>query len=561
MAHIFISYSRKNSDFVRKLNNELQRLNRHTWVDWEDIPRGEPWLNQIYQGIEQAHSLVCIISPPFLMSEICNEEITYAFKNNKRILPLILEQPSDSIFEEVNKKWEQENWGEKARENWDALSALNWLFFTNNTQFDEELAHLLSALDTDQPYVDAHTRYQVLALEWDRRGRLPSLALFGEEIDRAEEWLASAIDKNPQPSQLHSQFIQESRKKETERQERAAAQAKRTRRFRQAATLLLVTAILASIATGVSVRTTQQANQLRRNIEFEATVFALEKEQAELLLIRFGSVLTPVETLSDDNIIATATAESESTSFPTQIKEDQDTNMVFVPNGCFLMGSVTDGAIPVHKVCIEEPFWLDRYEVSRIAYRECSDCEVADNNRFSSRDTQPINGVSWWDALTYCSWRGARLPTEAEWEYAARGPSSRAYPWGDTFIRNYAVHISNAENETQDIGKRPIESASWVGAFDLSGNVAEWVSTAYASVNEEDPTLYENFFVYPYESDERESVNVSNVIRIVRGGSFNNEEATIRPANRQWLHPEIRNELIGFRCAKSDTEDAPKAVG
>ena len=561
MAHIFISYSRKNSDFVRKLNNDLQRSGRDTWVDWEDIPRGEPWLNQIYQGIEQAHTLLCIISRHSLMSEICNEEFTYAFKHNKRVLPLILEQVSGDVFKEVEEKWLQEGWGPKARDNWDSIGALNWLFYTDPAQYDKEFNLLLQVLDTDQQYVETHTRYQVLALEWDRQGMAPSLALFGDEIDRAEAWLDSAQDKNPQPSPLHHQYIQISREKETERQERAAAQEKRTRRFRQASFLLLFMAIVAGIATAVSFTTAQQANQLRRDTEYDATVFALEKVQAEALLLRFGRVLTPDGILSDENIIATATAFSNPTAFPMQVKDESDSEMVLVPAGCFLMGSFTDGAIPVHQYCFEDPFWLDRYEVSRADYVGCSDCEKVDTNGFSQRDTQPISGVSWWDALTYCSSRGARLPTEAEWEYAARGPSSLAYPWGDTFVEEYAVYIANANNETQDIGERPLESASWVGAFDLSGNVAEWVSTAHAIVDADDPTVYKSFFDYPYVRDERESINRNDVTRVVRGGSSNNEEAIIRPANRQWLHPEIRNELIGFRCAKSDSDDTSQAAG
>jgi formylglycine-generating enzyme required for sulfatase activity len=571
VTQVFISYSRRDGDFVRKLNNALQRLGRETWVDWQNIPRGERWLNQIYLGIEHANAIVCVISRHSLMSEICNEEFHYAFSRNKRVLPLILEAIEDGVFNTVAGRWLNAPWEQQARNNWEAIQALNWIFFIEDHSFEAELAALIDAIDTDREYVDAHTRYQVLALEWDRQGQSPSLLLHGEAIAVAEGWLESGTSKEPQPHRIHHEYITASRTAESERQARAAAQERRTRRFRQAAIFLLFTVVLAAAATFIAVRSAQlaearreEADQFRQVVEEEATVFALERQEAERLLLRFGSVPTSLANLSDEAIIATATAVSAPTDLPEQVTVNNGTEMVYVTAGCFLMGSVVDGATPVHQTCIEEPYWIDRYEVTRAQYHDCPDCEPIEPNSYSSKETQPINAVSWWDAQIYCSWRGARLPSEAEWEYAARGPSSLAFPWGDQFNPDHAIYIENANNETGEVGARPAASASWIGAYDMSGNVAEWVRTAYAVVDPEERTRYVSFFTYPYDaSDGREDIDQVNVLRVVRGGSFNSEESIIRPANRQWLDPEATgNPLIGFRCARSDAEDsAPTAVG
>ncbi|MEZ4631151.1 MAG: SUMF1/EgtB/PvdO family nonheme iron enzyme [Deinococcales bacterium] len=203
------------------------------------------------------------------------------------------------------------------------------------------------------------------------------------------------------------------------------------------------------------------------------------------------------------------------------VGEFDGVRMVLVPVGAYLMGSedidmrLCEGGCskswyenekPQHLQEIKEPYWLDQTEVTREAYQRCisaGKCTATPANEYSTDDEHPINQVTWIEAKAYCEWRGSRLPTEVEWEYAARGPDGLRFPWGN----DYEVHKVNGRDagyKIKAVGSYP-EGASWVGALDMSGNVWEWVSSQYKA--------------YPYlASDGREQEAGSNV-RVMRGGS------------------------------------------
>ncbi|MBC7813697.1 MAG: SUMF1/EgtB/PvdO family nonheme iron enzyme [Burkholderiales bacterium] len=222
--------------------------------------------------------------------------------------------------------------------------------------------------------------------------------------------------------------------------------------------------------------------------------------------------------------------------FPEDLSGAQ---MALVPSGEFLMGSENGepDESPTHRKVMAEAYWIDQTEVTRAQYQQCLDvaaCMQTSRNQYSTRDNQPLNGVTWFQAGDYCNWRGMHLPTEVEWEYAARGPDGLTYPWGNTFDENYLVYSLNARGETADVGDRR-DGASWVGALDMSGNVWEWVSSLY--------------FDYPYGSDhERDS---DDGVRVLRGGSFGNDSLGLRATDRDSIDPFVVNDYIGFRCARS----------
>jgi WD40 repeat protein len=215
MADVFISYSRKDKDFVRRLNEALEKQNRDVWIDWEDIPRGVEWLDQIYDGIEKADTFVFIVSPDSLASEICNKEVAHAIEHHKRIIPLIRHDIDEKT---TAGEWFNKTWETQARDTWRTLKAINWLMFREQDNFDGEFSELIKTIDTDQAHVQAHTRLLVRAIEWEKRGQNSSLLLRGSDLMEAETWLAASGNKEPRRSTLQSQYILASRRGENRRQ-------------------------------------------------------------------------------------------------------------------------------------------------------------------------------------------------------------------------------------------------------------------------------------------------------------------------------------------------------
>jgi formylglycine-generating enzyme required for sulfatase activity len=204
--------------------------------------------------------------------------------------------------------------------------------------------------------------------------------------------------------------------------------------------------------------------------------------------------------------------------------------MALVPDGCFDMGS-NDGEAdeqPVHQQCFNQPFWIDRTEVTNLQY--------GSSGEFSGA-YRPRESVNWFEARDFCLSRGARLPTEREWEYAASGPDDLIYPWGNKFVPQIVVYRRNSDDHTANVGSQP-QGTSWVGALDLSGNVSEWVSTIYQP--------------YPYNLDDGREVNgdITDVRRVLRGGAWNYDGSVVRAANRAGGSPIDRDHSLGFRCAR-----------
>jgi formylglycine-generating enzyme required for sulfatase activity len=212
--------------------------------------------------------------------------------------------------------------------------------------------------------------------------------------------------------------------------------------------------------------------------------------------------------------------------------------MVRVPAGCFLMGSASEepDEAPVHTQCFDEPFWIDRYAVSNRQYG---------SEGYFRGDSRPRESVDWFDAAAHCAGRDARLPTEAEWEYAARGPLALVYPWGNSFVDDYVISSwRTTARQTEAVGSHP-EGASWVGAYNMSGNVWEWTASLYDE--------------YPYDpGDGREDPDDRSGLRVVRGGACCSYViADVRAAFRFAVDPHTVDANIGFRCAR----DAEIATG
>ncbi len=190
-------------------------------------------------------------------------------------------------------------------------------------------------------------------------------------------------------------------------------------------------------------------------------------------------------------------------------------------------------------------FLIDRYEVTIAQYAEvfegcidfgiCTEIIITDNyTELNASPMQPQVGVTWFNALQFCLRRGMRLPTEYEWEWAARGPELPIFPWGNVFVPEYVVSIPD-DTVTYDVGTIP-ENISWAGVYDLVGNAGEWV--------EDRPLPYSN----EIESQFRQSILDTH--RVVRGGSYTSNILFVNNVARETVDPRSGGG-IGFRCAQS----------
>ena len=196
--------------------------------------------------------------------------------------------------------------------------------------------------------------------------------------------------------------------------------------------------------------------------------------------------------------------------------------------------------IPQRTVTVSS-FWIDQTEVTNARYQACVDAGecapiVTPRADMDSRPDLPVQGVAWREAAAYCAWVGRRLPTEAEWEKAARGTDGRRYTWGNALDAHARVNIDFRVGDVNDVGTNPDDRSPY-GALDMAGNAPEWVADwyrrdAYAAATMVDPPG-----------------PTSSSVRVQRGGAWNAAPAAARAANRFWAFPD-RNDFTGFRCAQ-----------
>ena len=255
-------------------------------------------------------------------------------------------------------------------------------------------------------------------------------------------------------------------------------------------------------------------------------------------------------------------------------------DMVEIPAGTFRMGLTFNQITNVLEMCWQvdkncnrwwykdeypdhlvylDAYWIDIYEVTNQKYLEfvkatghrpalddtcdteaCREGNLWDGASFPEEiKNQPVTQVSWHDAKTYCEWRGKRLPTEAEWEKAARGPMGNLYPWGNDLPPGKATYRRKWRGvfTMTDVGSYP-NGTSVYGIHDMAGNVWEWVADWYGR------------HYYKKKIRRNPTGPERGEFKVMRGGSWVNYEDTLHSAFRRWARPYVRFNDTGFRCAK-----------
>lgn len=247
--------------------------------------------------------------------------------------------------------------------------------------------------------------------------------------------------------------------------------------------------------------------------------------------------------------------EAVTSSLETATSERDGAGMVFIPPGEFTMG--TNGGYanekPEQKVIVSG-FYIYKYEVTVAQYKkflqEHGDKSHEPDGSYDSYmpedyftspkySNHPVVNISWEDATAYCRWAGNRLPTEAEWEKAARGTDGRAYPWGDAWdekLTNWDDEGQSSQVDgfrfTAPVGSFP-KGVSPFGVHDVAGNVWEWVEDWYQ----------------PYQGNSTHDVDFGNTYRVIRGGSWLRYPLGLTTTSRDTCAPKLRYNSIGFRCA------------
>jgi formylglycine-generating enzyme required for sulfatase activity len=226
--------------------------------------------------------------------------------------------------------------------------------------------------------------------------------------------------------------------------------------------------------------------------------------------------------------------------------------MRLVPAGGFTMGNddLSNREKPAHQVYLDT-FYMDKYEVTNALYKACVDarvCEVPKIIRSTTRDSYygnsqfddyPVVYVDWYQASAYCEWRGARLPTEAEWEKAARGTDERTYPWGEGIDCSKAnsrdiIQDKYCVGDTTEVGSYE-SGTSPFGLYDMAGNVWEWTADWYDA----------------YRGNIVPDSNYGTTYRVVRGGSWRYGGNLLRVSYRGRYKPDHWHDLTGIRCVRS----------
>jgi len=527
---VFLCHAHADRDRVRALYTRLTKDGVNAWLDKESLLPGQDWELEIRKAVREADVVVVCLSKQFNQAGFRQKEVRLA-------LDTAMEKPEGEIFI-IPARLEE-------CDSLESLRKWHWVSLFEEDGHEKLLHALYSRSEKIGAITYSLRKSDVLAERVRQVSFLRSQAL---KLEDNSDW-GSALGLYRQIKRLDSNAVGVDEKitiliLKTQYQQLDANKKKATQRTLSGIALIgvgvmMFCCLFAFAGGGWYV----WSNRLIGAIPTETAL----SEETDGLAVTQPSIQTKTVIPNSATVV--------------------DDEMAFIPAGEFMMGSedgVESDERPVHQIFLDA-YYLDIYEVTNIAYKRCVDAgECAppkQNNSYthssyygnSEFDKHPVINVDWNMAKIYCEWRGAMLPTEAQWEKAARGTDGRTYPWGNTFNGTYVNFCDkncsfNWSNKNEDDGysdTAPVGSyesgKSSYGIYDLAGNVWEWVADWYAS----------NY--YANSSDANPLGSSSGQYRVLRGGSWSSfiNINDLRSADRYWYAPDGFDLHIGFRCARS----------
>jgi formylglycine-generating enzyme required for sulfatase activity len=433
---VFISYSRKDMTFVDRLEVALRARGFAPLVDREEIYAFEDWWRRIEALIGRTDTVVFVLSPDAVKSEVALKEVTYAASLNKRLAPIVCRHVEDRAVP-------------------DLLRRLNFIFFDDGERFDASADTLSEALKTDIVWIRDHTKYGEAARTWAAASRPSGLLLRTPALEMAEYWIASRPAGAPEPTEDSRAFIAASRQ--------AARSSQRLRRIVSASIFTLMAATILVLVGWI-------------NQGYLITQW------------RWYTITRPYAAAQIWPYVLSAAKEQElrpGDSFKECARDCPE--MIVMPAASFTMGDGKNDAYPPHTVTFAKAFAVSKYEVTFADWDGCLVSAGCDGYRPSDqgwgRGRQPIINVNWDDAQKYIAWlsqltgKPYRLLSEAEYEYGACAGATTTYPWGDTIKLNDKPMTSCHGCGSEWDGRQPAPVGSFppnkFGLYDMVGNVWE----------------------------------------------------------------------------------------
>lgn len=508
----FISYSRQDVAFVDRLEAALTVRGFEVLIDRQEIYAFEDWWKRIEALVGRADTVVFVLSPDAVKSDVALKEVAHAASLNKRFAPIVCRRTEDAAVPET-------------------LRRLNFIFFDEPQQFEASADRLAAALCTDIGWVRQHTEYGEAERRWSAAGRPRGLLLHSPTLEVAEYWIGSRPLGAPEPTKEIRDFLAASRQ--------GARSSQRLRRIAQGSIFGLMVAVILGLLGWI--------NQV--SIADEWRWWTLTRPYAEVQV--WPHVLTAAQ----------EQALKPGQSFKECAKDCPE--MVVVPSGSFMMGAPAAESqavwyktqIPQHSVTIAKAFAVSKYELTFADWEACElggGCNAYEPSPDWGRGQQPVISVSWSDAQAYATWlsevtgKTYRLLSEAEYEYATRAGTTTVYPWGNDLEVNGRAMANCSACGSQWDGEKTAPAGSFppnkFGLYDMVGNVWEWTEDC----------VHPNYNGAPTDGSAWLKDNGGYCFsRVVRGGSWTSSPDFLRSTARDGDSVGSQLNVIGFRVART----------